>query len=168
MELLQIILAAIGFIGSIIAMFLSLKKTFKNRAILVVDDEKDVREKLQKVLERRLPNFTIYPASTLEEAKEIVKNKKLFSAIIDIQLGRTDSLEYGGVDIFQYVNQKQPKAELVMISGYHSIEDAEEHYPQQGKPVNKDMWNKMKNSFISKGGDENYISAILKRLLRKV
>jgi DNA-binding response OmpR family regulator len=57
----------------------------KNFRILVVDDEKDLRQYYTTVLSR-IEGAEIFTASTLEEAVQIVKEKNPFLLVQDIEL----------------------------------------------------------------------------------
>lgn len=83
--------------------------------ILIVDDEKAIREVLSSILKKQ--NFDVIEASTLSEAKEILKNQDFDVVLIDLLLPDGDGRELIPSALKKLSN-------VIMISGHASLETA--------------------------------------------
>jgi len=88
------------------------------KAVLIIDDEEHICKDLEKYLES---TYTIYTASIIEEAKELIENQKVDYAIIDLKLDNT--WEYGGIQVFQFLKRRQPDVKTIILSAYYFDED---------------------------------------------
>lgn len=89
----------------------------KRVKILVVDDEKIVRESLQSWL--REAGFEPITASSGEEALEIVERERMNLFIIDLKMPGMD-----GIELFRNIKKRVEPALAVFISAYGTVESA--------------------------------------------
>jgi DNA-binding NtrC family response regulator len=83
--------------------------------VLIVDDEKGIREVLTAILSKK--GYEIFVASNLKEAKEIISSKELDVALVDMLLPDGD-----GRDLIPLL--KRNVVNVIMISGHASISSA--------------------------------------------
>ncbi len=87
--------------------------------ILIVDDERDIRELISDILEDE--GFTTRLAGTSDEAMQQVTSEQPSLMILDIWL--KDS-QMDGIDILKVVKRDYPDVPVVIISGHGNIEIA--------------------------------------------
>lgn len=83
-------------------------------AILVVDDEKDIRDSILNMLRRR--GFDADAVSSAEEAIVQIKAKRYELVLMDIVLP-----ELSGIQALEQVKKISPETEVIMITGHASI-----------------------------------------------
>jgi DNA-binding NtrC family response regulator len=88
-------------------------------AILIVDDEKNIRLTLSSALEAL--TISADTASTGEEALQKLAEKPFKLMLLDLKLPGMDGLE-----VLRQVNDKYPEMKVIMITAYGSIEVAVE------------------------------------------
>lgn len=108
----------------------------KNYAILVVDDERLIRESLFEIL--RIEGFHANMAASAEEALEMMKDQKFDIVLTDLKLPHMS-----GIELIEEVKALSPETEIILITGYGSIESAVDAvkkgaYNYITKPVNDD------------------------------
>ncbi len=106
----------------------------KKYHILVVDDEPLIRESLYEIL--RIEGYSVKMASTAEEALKLLASHPIDVVVTDFKLPRMNGLEMLG-----QIKKDFPKTEVIMITGYGSIESAVEAmkkgaYDYITKPIN--------------------------------
>lgn len=92
----------------------------KNLSILVLDDEKRVRDEIEEFLLGK--NYNVLKAGLPSEAFNILEENDVDIAILDIKLPEMD-----GLNVLKKVKEDYPKIEVVMISGHgdmNSVIDA--------------------------------------------
>jgi DNA-binding NtrC family response regulator len=95
-----------------------LNPTGKKRSVLIVDDEKVMREGLRDWLKE---TYNVTTAETGEETVEMVKKQEFDALIIDVRLtGRS------GIDVLKEVKQIQPNINSIVMTAYPSVETAVE------------------------------------------
>ncbi|MFA8300787.1 MAG: sigma-54-dependent transcriptional regulator [Hyphomicrobiales bacterium] len=82
-----------------------------NLNILILDDEKRVRDEIEEFLTSR--SFNTFTAGTPSEGLKIVKNNKVDIAILDIKLP-----EMSGLEVLKHMKSLSPETEVIMISGH--------------------------------------------------
>lgn len=87
--------------------------------ILIVDDERDIRELISDILEDE--GFTTRLAGTSDEAVAQVKSELPALMILDIWL-KDSAMD--GIDILKMVKRDHPEVPVVIISGHGNIEIA--------------------------------------------
>lgn len=87
--------------------------------ILIVDDERDIRELISDILEDE--GYTTRLAGTSDEAMAQVNAEKPALMILDIWLKDSNM---DGIDILKVVKREHPEVPVVIISGHGNIEIA--------------------------------------------
>lgn len=131
------------------------------KAVLIIDDEEHIRKYLKEYLES---NYTVYSVPTIEKAKVLIEKQKLDYAIIDLKLDNTS--EYGGIQVFQFLKRRQPDVKVIILSAYYFDEDVEEEFKRHLKEETEStkLLKEARKNYISKGGEKNYILAVLEKL----
>jgi len=90
-----------------------------NESILIIDDAQNTLE----ILERWLTNYgyTVYTSATVESGIEVLDNTPIDLVITDLKMPKVSGLE-----MVQYVKENYKDVEIIMITGYASIEGAVE------------------------------------------
>jgi DNA-binding NtrC family response regulator len=83
--------------------------------ILILDDEKLVRDELEEFLID--PNFSLFKAERPSEAFNLMSEHEIDIAIVDINLP-----EMNGLDVLEKVKKEYPEIEVIMISGYSEMD----------------------------------------------
>ncbi len=91
--------------------------SFKKANILIVDDDYDMLELVQRHLKEL--NFHSYKAASVTEAINILKYNAVDLLITDLQMPGT-----GGMELIKYVEDHFPKVPKLVITGYPSIDGA--------------------------------------------
>ena len=86
-------------------------------SILIVDDEKNIREGLKKVFQPS--NYHIFLAANAREALDIIIKEKIDLAILDIQLP-----QMSGTELFHKINELEENLPVIFITGHGSVETA--------------------------------------------
>src|SRR5437660_3586254 len=86
-------------------------------SILVVDDERDIRESLRGILEDE--GYKVLLAESGEACLEVLKKRSCEIALLDIWLPGID-----GLDTLERIRQLEDPPEVVIISGHGTIETA--------------------------------------------
>lgn len=136
----------------------------KRYHILVVDDEPLIRESLYEIL--RIEGYSVQMASTAEDALNTLSKNKIDIVVTDFKLPRMNGLEMLG-----QIKKDHPDTEVIMITGYGSIESAVEAmkkgaYDYITKPIND---HEIKN-IISKIVEKKIIleeNEVLKQIIAK-
>ncbi|MEK6777062.1 MAG: sigma-54 dependent transcriptional regulator [bacterium] len=105
-------------------------------SVLIVDDESDVRRGLQLILGKK--NFDVKGAASSEEALELLRHSHFDFVITDIKMGGMH-----GIELLKKVKEKWPRTEVIVITGFGTIETAVEAmrlgaYHYITKPFNND------------------------------
>ena len=87
--------------------------------ILIVDDEPLIRKSLFEIL--KMTGFPCAMATNAEEALQYISKHKVDILISDMKLP-----EMSGIDLLRKVKKSQPQIEVIMMTGYGSIETAVE------------------------------------------
>jgi two-component system response regulator HydG len=87
------------------------------KTILVVDDEVGIRESLQKILEKE--GFEVRAASNGNEALKIIRSENVDLLVTDIRMAGMDGLE-----LLKVCKSVSPFTEVIMITGYASVDTA--------------------------------------------
>ncbi len=86
---------------------------------LIVDDEKNIREILGILLSEF--GFDIDEAGSVEEGKKLINEKYYDLALFDLKLP-----DGTGLDLLKYIKEKNPKAEVIMMTAFASSDTAVE------------------------------------------
>jgi len=90
-----------------------------NATILVVDDEEVVRRGFQRVLANRCRQ--VETVGTGEQALEAMENQPYDIVLLDLRMPGMD-----GMSILKTMKTRWPEGEVIMITGYPSIDTARE------------------------------------------
>jgi DNA-binding NtrC family response regulator len=85
--------------------------------VLIVDDEFQLLEAFKKKLSKE--GMEVFTASNGQEAMSIIAEETLDIGLFDIKLPDTD-----GVDLLGRLRETQPTAEVIMLTGYASVDTA--------------------------------------------
>jgi two-component system, NtrC family, response regulator HydG len=133
-------------------------KTTPKERILVVDDSTDTLELIKRNLESK--QFVVFTSDNVEKAITILKSTLIDLVITDYKMPGT-----GGLELVRFVRENYKHTEIMMITGYASIngavkamkEGAEEYLP---KPfTDEELFSAINRSLrklktrISKSGD---------------
>lgn len=88
--------------------------------ILIVDDEKDIRELLGEVLEEE--GYTILLTKNENEALESIRKNELNLVLLDLKL--TEWGDLGGMKVLQEALRIKPKLQVVIITAHGTIKTA--------------------------------------------
>jgi DNA-binding response OmpR family regulator len=88
-----------------------------NEKILIVDDEENVCQSVQKILSRK--GYSVDNAVSVEEAVKKINDTAFDLVITDLMMPKTNGLE-----LLQIIRDNYPELAVVMITGYASIESA--------------------------------------------
>lgn len=87
--------------------------------ILIVDDERDIREMISLLLEDE--GYACRLASNAEEARKIVQEHPPSLVVLDIWMDKSDM---DGLELQKWMRQLYPNVPAIMISGHGNIETA--------------------------------------------
>jgi DNA-binding response OmpR family regulator len=85
--------------------------------ILVVDDEETVCHSIRKVLSRK--GYSVFHALNVEDAVNQIKDSSFDLVITDLMIPGTS-----GMELLQIIRDHYPELDVIMITGYASIESA--------------------------------------------
>ncbi len=88
-------------------------------SILVVDDDRVLRSTLEKILQQQSSHLKA--ADDGESALKILKKRSFDLVITDLRMG-----EVGGMEILKYIKSHQPATEVIVLTGFGSLETAVE------------------------------------------
>jgi len=86
--------------------------------ILVLDDEKDACELMERVLS---PAHEVVSFTEEDEAIQYVKDNPVDLAILDIKLKKMS-----GVDVLDVLRKTRPEGKALMLTGYPTLKTAEQ------------------------------------------
>ncbi|MFA5087612.1 MAG: sigma-54 dependent transcriptional regulator [Candidatus Omnitrophota bacterium] len=118
-------------------------------SILIVDDEPLIRESLYEIF--RIEGYIVYMAHSGEEAREMIKTNRINIVIADLKLP-----EMSGIDLLIDIKKKQPDIEVILITGYGSIETAV-------KAMRKGAYD-----YITKPINDNEIKLLINKIVEKL
>lgn len=84
--------------------------------VLIIDDEIDMLEGLQKILSNR-KDFEITTSSDPVAAIELIETKGYELILTDLYMNN-----YSGIDIIKSVKENSPETKVIVVSGYGTIE----------------------------------------------
>ncbi len=87
------------------------------KKILVVDDEENVCQSVKKILSRK--GYQVSQALTVDDAVKLINDMTFDLVITDLMIPGTS-----GMDLVQIIREKYPELDVIMITGYASIESA--------------------------------------------
>ncbi len=88
--------------------------------LLVVDDEKPIREKLKNNIDWEEEGYHIFAAADGEEALDIIKEQEIDILVTDIQMPKLS-----GMNLIEKSRKINPELKIIVISGYAEFEYAQ-------------------------------------------
>lgn len=85
--------------------------------VLIVDDETELLESLQRVFTRR--NITTFTAESGPEALDLLQRELVDIMVLDVKMPGMDGLE-----VLRRVKTKHPSIQVILLSGHPSVEAA--------------------------------------------
>ncbi len=89
----------------------------KKRTVLIVDDDKTIREQLEKELKRNF--FITFVASDVKEAQEKLLEEDIDIILLDIMLPGID-----GFELLTRIKEDKPRCQVIIITGHGTQEVA--------------------------------------------
>lgn len=90
---------------------------YKKKDVLILDDEPIVGERLKPALERK--GFYVETFSESQKAINRLEEKNFHVLVTDLKMSGPD-----GIDVLSYVKEHSPETQVIMITGYATIEAA--------------------------------------------
>ncbi len=90
---------------------------FKKENILIVDDDINILELLQRHLQSW--NFHTYKAVSVKEAVQILRDTKIDLLITDLKMP-----EINGSELIKFASEHYPKLPKLVVTGYPSVQDS--------------------------------------------
>jgi DNA-binding NtrC family response regulator len=87
--------------------------------ILVLDDVEDAGVMIQRILERRGHSVAVFTEE--QEALDYAYKQEVDIAILDIKLKKMN-----GVEVLKLIKQSRPEIDVLMLTGYPTLETAKE------------------------------------------
>jgi YesN/AraC family two-component response regulator len=90
--------------------------------ILIVDDEKHILELLAKFMDKHAYTYDL--ADTVEKAKALIDKGNYDILLTDKNMPDDDSIMEGGMTLLKHAKQMSPETEVIVITGFATIETA--------------------------------------------
>jgi two-component system response regulator RegA len=90
---------------------------FKNKSLLVVDDDNPFRDRLARAMEKK--GFQVSQAESVKKGVESVSKQKFAFAVVDLRLG-----DGNGLEIVKEIQKSNSNSRVVMLTGYGNIPTA--------------------------------------------
>jgi len=90
---------------------------FKNKSLLVVDDDNPFRDRLARAMEKK--GFQVSQAESVKKGVESVLKQKFAFAVVDLRLG-----DGNGLEIVKEIQKSNANSRVVMLTGYGNIPTA--------------------------------------------
>ena len=91
----------------------------ENASILVIDDEEAIRDACSQVLKKE--GYSVKTAEDGIEGLELFRKEFFHAVLLDLKLPGID-----GMDILSLIKEEQPKTQVIIITGFASIDSAVE------------------------------------------
>jgi two-component system, NtrC family, response regulator len=117
-------------------------------SILIIDDEEKLRKLLTRII--TLEGFEVKEAPDLKTARKMLDKENIDVVLCDVKLP-----DGNGIDFIQFLKQKYPQIEIILLTAYGNISDGIQS---------------MKNGafdYITKGDDNEKIIPLLNRAIEQ-
>ncbi|NLF38311.1 sigma-54-dependent Fis family transcriptional regulator [bacterium] len=91
----------------------------RKAAVVVVDDEQDLRENVAEYLAAR--GFTTHTAETGAAALEVIESERISAVVLDLVMPGM-----GGLDVLRQIKAIDPHIQVIMVTGKGSVQSAVE------------------------------------------
>ncbi|MEW6201080.1 MAG: sigma-54 dependent transcriptional regulator [bacterium] len=134
----------------------------KKHKILIADDEAEIREMLARFLEKE--NYCVERAESGKKAVELISKNDFNLIISDIKMP-----DMGGMELLEYVKRLPRKINIVLMTGYASIENAVEAlklgaFDYIGKPPDFDRLQIIIRNALEKADLEERVENLTKQI----
>ncbi|MCX7765351.1 MAG: sigma-54 dependent transcriptional regulator [Candidatus Sumerlaeia bacterium] len=111
------------------------------RKILIVDDERNIRDGMKWALEGKDKEYEVFTAGNVDDALELARKNNVELIITDLKMPGAS-----GMDLLRKIKSEMPDVEVVVLTGYGTIESAVEAMKLGAadyllKPINIDELN---------------------------
>jgi len=120
----------------------------KRPNLLVVDDEKNTREALRRVLE---DSFEVFTTTDVQGVKKMLESETMDAVLTDLKLGNES-----GMQVVDLCRQEQPTIPCVVMTAYGSVETAVE------------AMRKGAYDYVTKPLDLERVEMLLRRAVRSI
>ena len=90
---------------------------FKDKSLLIVDDDNPFRERLARAMEKK--GFEVSQAESVKKGIETVKTKKPTFAVVDLRLN-----DGNGLEVVKVIQNSNSNSRIIMLTGYGNISTA--------------------------------------------
>ena len=90
---------------------------FKDKSLLIVDDDNPFRERLARAMEKK--GFQVSQAEGVKKGIEAVKIKKPAFAVVDLRLN-----DGNGLEVVKEIQNSNSNSRIIMLTGYGNISTA--------------------------------------------
>ena len=90
---------------------------FKDKSLLIVDDDNPFRDRLARAMEKK--GFLVSQAEGVKKAIELIKSNKQAFAVVDLRLG-----DGNGLEIVKELQASNVDCKIIMLTGYGNIPTA--------------------------------------------
>jgi two-component system response regulator RegA len=90
---------------------------FKDKSLLIVDDDSPFRERLSRAMEKK--GFKVTQAEGVKNGINSLRERKPAFAVIDLRLG-----DGNGLEVVKELQNQNNKSRIVMLTGYGNIPTA--------------------------------------------
>ena len=90
---------------------------FKNKSLLIVDDDNPFRERLARAMEKK--GFQVIQAEGVQKGIDSVKLSRPGFAVVDLRLG-----DGNGLEVVKQIQSSNPESRIIMLTGYGNIPTA--------------------------------------------
>ena len=120
----------------------------KRPNLLVVDDEKNTREALRRVLE---DSFEVFTTTDVQGVKKLLESETMDAVLTDLKLGNES-----GMQVVDLCRQEQPTIPCVVMTAYGSVETA------------VDAMRRGAYDYVTKPLDLERVEMLLRRAVRSI
>ncbi len=93
------------------------EKEFKDKSLLIVDDDNPFRERLTRAMEKK--GFVVTQAESVKKGIDSLKVKKPAFAVIDLRLN-----DGNGLEVVKEIQNLNTNSRIIMLTGYGNIPTA--------------------------------------------
>ena len=90
---------------------------FKDKSLLIVDDDNPFRERLARAMEKK--GFTVTQAESVKKGISTVRLNKPAFAVVDLRLG-----DGNGLEVVKIIQSSNIHSRIIMLTGYGNIPTA--------------------------------------------
>ena len=90
---------------------------FKDKSLLIVDDDNPFRERLARAMEKK--GFVVTQAESVKKGINTVKLSKPAFAVVDLRLG-----DGNGLEVVKIIQSSNINSRIIMLTGYGNIPTA--------------------------------------------